>query len=133
MTKKAKTPDKPARRYDCDKDAKWGGYINIRMTDTMTDEYTEWVGALQVSVLTVAEEVLNEGMKIGFSYDVENNCVICSFTGRLVAEGQARYSINSRARDMIDSLQLMLWKHFFAARGEYGNYKPADDSGFSWG
>ena len=120
------------RRYDCREDSAWGGFINIRVTADMVADFEEWdsqQGALWPELL---EQVTAEGIKVGVSYDVANQCSIVSFSGALVASGGARYSTNSRARDFVSALRLMLWKHFFVARGDYGAYQPRTGD-FSWG
>jgi len=132
MTKKS-NGSKPALRFELDKDAKWGGFINVRMDEDMTNGFQSWFDQLDTSIDAVLDELIAWGLKVSYSFDAQNNCVICSFTGRLVEESQDRYVVSSRAATVLEAGALMCWKHLFVVRGDYGKYRPKTDSGFNWG
>jgi hypothetical protein len=119
--------------YWTDNDAAWGGFINIRLDDEQKSSFHAWFGEYSSTVAGFIEDVLAEGMKVSMSYDRENQCHIATFTGALVRNSNERYVTTSRAGTLNESLGLAVWKHFFLADGDYGNYKPRTSTLMSWG
>lgn len=131
--KRAEASETPLLRYECPKEAAWGGFINVRMDDAASAAFHSWFEEHAAEVAYVLEEIMVAGIKQSMSWDKTNQCWICSFSGALVAESRSRYVVSSRASTPQEALALMVWKHCFMVRGEYGNYRPRTDSGFSWG
>lgn len=114
-------------------EAKWGGFINVRLDDDQTEAFHAWDEENPTEGARVLEDVLGEGMKVGLAYDRENQCTIVSFTGALCAGSNERYCCTSRAGTIREAIQLAAWKHSELARGDYGNYSPRISTMMSWG
>jgi len=114
-------------------DAVWGGFINIRLDDEQKAAFHEWFSDNADTVTRMVDDVAIEGMKVGFSYDRENQCYIATFTGALVGGSNERYVVTSRAGTLVECLGLAVWKHFYIANGDYGNFKPRSSTLMSWG
>jgi hypothetical protein len=142
-TPRKKTPQKPqvqyeenvpaVGRYFTPNDAEWGGFINIRITDEQKEEFQTWAAQEGERLWDYIDELLGDSMKIGMSYDRENECVIVTFTGSIPSTlMDSRYVMTTRAGTLSECLQLAVWKHVILLRGDWGNYRPRN-SGVSWG
>lgn len=114
-------------------EAVWGGFINIRLDDEQKSSFHAWFEDNSPTVAGYVDDVLAEGMKVGISYDRENQCYIATFTGALVGNSNERYVATSRAGTLNECLGLAVWKHFIVANGDYGNFKPKTSTMMSWG
>jgi len=119
--------------YSLPGEAAWGGFINVRLDEEQKTSFLSWIASASEAVPSLVDDILGEGMKIGFSFDMEASCYIVSFTGALVGGSNERYSTNSRAGTLDEALALAVWKHFYLADGDYGNYKPRNGSLMTWG
>lgn len=123
----------PATGFHLDKDAKWGGFINIRMTDEQKLAFSSWYEDNLNVASQILDELLGAGMKVGFSYDAENQCYICTFTGKLLVSSDERYCVTTRAGTLVEVIALAVWKHVYLARGDYGGYKAKTGNFANWG
>lgn len=113
-------------------DAPWGGFINVRVDDEQKADYEVWLGEHPNECWVMLEDLLGEGMKVGFAYDRENECFILTFTGALVKGSTERYCLTTRAGTFGDVVALATWKHFQLLKEEYGSLK-ANGRKMSWG
>lgn len=129
------TPKEPVTQgaYWLPTEAKWGGFINIRLDDDQTAAFREWDSDNPGEGARVLEDAMGEGIKVGMSYDRENQCTIVTFTGALCAGSNERYCCTSRAGNIREAIQLAAWKHSQLALGDYGNYSPRSSTMMSWG
>lgn len=114
-------------------EAAWGGFINIRLDDEQKSSFLAWFEDNSSTVSGYVDDVLAEGMKVSLAYDRENQCYIATFTGALVSGSNERYVATSRAGTLNECLGLAVWKHFYLADGDYGNFKPKNSTMMSWG
>jgi len=114
-------------------EAAWGGFINVRLDDEQKQAFLAWLADNHQTVHVLLDDVLGQGMKVGFGYDRENRCYIVTFTGALVGGSNERYCATSRAGTLTECLGLAAWKHFYLCDGDYGNFKPRTSSMMSWG
>lgn len=114
-------------------DAAWGGFINVRLDDEQKQTFVAWFADAGSSIHQHLEDVLIEGMKVAFAYDRENQCYIVTFTGALVGNSNERYCATSRAGTLTECLGLAVWKHFYLADGDYGDFKPKTGQLNNWG
>jgi len=140
VARKAKTqtipseaPDTVQGMYWLPADAKWGGFINIRLPDDAKLAFNAWQEDFPSAGPEILDELLGEGVKVGLSYDRENECYICTLTGALVSGSNERYCCTSRASRLAEVINLAAWKHAYYAQGDYGSYKPSDKKLASWG
>lgn len=106
-------------------DAPWGGYINIRLTDTQVEAYRAWAAVEGAATWwNLFTELVDTGAKIGLVYDSENECYIASLTGRLLFEFESRYCMTARGATLEETVSLLVWKHFILAQGNYDDYRP---------
>jgi hypothetical protein len=139
MARKTKSPAKPKtdprelQPYWTPNDAEWGGFVNIRLDDSQREAYAEWEADNAQYAPQVVDELLAAGMKIGLSYDADNQCYICTFTGALVSVSDMRFVMTTRAGTMDEVLALSVWKHTQVAHGDYGDFRPRTGKFDSWG
>jgi len=140
MVARKKTPPAPPQdpeqlefSYLTDEGALWGGFINIRLSDEQKAAYHEWANHNDGDVPGLFVDLLGYGMKIGFSYDGENQCFVCTLTGRLCQSLPDRFVMTTRAGTYFDVLCLAVWKHYFLARGDYDNFQPRGGNFPVWG
>lgn len=113
---------KPFGRYWLPQDAKWGGFLNIRLTDAQKQEFRDWEAVSAPHVFGFLEDAASEGMKVGAAYDAENEAYIVTYTGALVSNSNERYCCTSRGGSLAEALSLAVWKHEVLAMGTYDNY-----------
>lgn len=129
------TPDKSVLHgpFWLPPEAKWGGFINVRLDEDQTAAFREWDSDNPGEGARILEDVMGSGMKVGMSYDQENQCTIVTFTGALCLGSNERYCCTSRAGNIREAIQLAAWKHSELARGDYGNYSPRASTMMNWG
>ena len=114
--------------------AEWGGFINIRLSETQKEEFFSWYEGNPVGVGAMLDDLLGSGAKVTLAFDAHNGCFIASVTGALLADSPGvRFVSTSRASTMTEVTALTVWKHFLLVRGDYGNYRPRDNNFMSWG
>jgi hypothetical protein len=118
--------------YYCDAEAAWGGFINVRLDDEQKEEFGVWYAENAANVGSFVEDILGEEAKVTLVYDRENECFVASVTGAIVGGSNERYVATSRAGTMIEVMGLLVWKHFFLADGDYGNYRT-NGTMMKWG
>jgi len=119
--------------YHSEPDAPWGGYINIRLEEAQKSAFFDWYAENAGQAPQILDTLLGDGMKVGLSYDRENECYITTFTGRLVGGSDARYCCTTRGGRLEEVLALACWKHVYVARGDYGNFRPRSGKLDNWG
>lgn len=133
--RKAKTTPKPKVEhgiYYCDPEAVWGGFINIRLDDEQKAEFFAWFAENSGGVAQLWEDILIQEAKTTQVWDTEHECYIITITGTLVQGSSERYVSTSRAGTLLETMALSVWKHFYLADGDYGNYRT-NGSMQSWG
>lgn len=115
------TPQKNTEqgKYWLPPEAGWGGFINVRLSDKQREDFHSWEAANAVHIAGYMDDHLGEGMKIAFAYDRENECVIVTYTGKLVAMSGDRFCATSRASTTQQALALAAYKHEVMAEGDY--------------
>lgn len=120
--------------YNLPNDAKWGGFINIRLDEEQKNSFLEWFADGSPHVEQSVDDMLAMGLKFSLSFDGTNQCVVCSVTGSLVgSDPEGRYTSTSRASSRNEALGLTVWKHYALCAGDYGNYSPKSSTFMSWG
>ena len=132
-TSNAQKPPIEQGIYHLDNEAAWGGFINIRLDEEQKSSFHAWFADNATTVAGYVDDVLAEGMKVSLAYDRENQCYIATFTGALVGNSNERYVATSRAGTLNECLGLAVWKHFYIADGDYGNFRPKTSTMMSWG
>lgn len=127
-----KTTPKAEGRWSTNNDSPWGGFINVRLDDEQKADYEVWVSENPNEPWRLLDDLLGEGMKVGFSYDSENECYILTFTGALVDGSTERYCLTSRAGTLPDVVAVGTWKHFVLLKQNYGDLR-ANGRKNNWG
>lgn len=120
------TPEKNVQqgRFWLPNEARWGGFINIRLSDEQKEEFHGWMEANKAHIAGYLDDHLADGVKFGASYDRENECTVVTYTGALVANSNERYCCTSRAGSLDVAIALAVWKHEVLAQGDYGGFSP---------
>lgn len=134
--KKAAVPpvDAPyVGKYWISSDAPWGGFINIRVDDAMATDFEAWWQTNRQEAWRAIDDLMGEGMKISFSYDNENECYICSFTGKGWDTSNSRWCMTTRAGTFDEVVALAVWKHVVLAELSWGDFLPKTGKKKQWG
>lgn len=102
--------------------AEWGGFINVHVDDQAKLDFSTWYEENVNVSAQILEELLGAGMKVTLAYDHENDCWLCSFTGKLLAESDQRFVTTTRAGSMAEVIALACYKHVYICRGVYQRY-----------
>lgn len=120
-------------RYAIENDAPWGGFINIKVEEAQTADFLNWWETNRQEAWRAIDDLMGEGMKISFSYDAENECYICSFTGKGWDTSLSRWCMTTRAGTFDEVAALAVWKHVVLADMQWGDYLPSGKKKMQWG
>lgn len=131
MPRKRSNSSAPAPRsvvpqpYKPVKDAQWGGFINIRLTDEDKVAFREWQRSERLSTGDLLDGCLRDGLQISFTYDSENWCYMVTLTGKGWLDSPLRCAMTTRGETFTDALDLALFKHLEMANEDWGQYKSS--------
>jgi hypothetical protein len=132
----AQTPPKsgkPLARYWLPSDAKWGGFINIKLDNSDREAFAVWHEMRGGDFWNILDDLLGQGMKVGFAYDADNECYVCTLTGRLLETDDSRFCMTTRAGTWEESVALAVWKHERTGNGFYDSFRPRTGKLDNWG
>lgn len=119
--------------YFTPNDAAWGGFINIRLSDTDKEQFSVWWASNPSEGGRILDDLVGAGVKFGLSYDAPNQCYVATITGALVEGSNERYCVTTRAGSLVEVVALMAWKHAILAKGDYGSFRPSNGKLMNWG
>lgn len=102
----------------------WGGFIAVSLSDEDKAAFAVWAEAERDAIWTMFDDLLGSGFKWGVSFDAENDCYIASLTGCGVVGTPLRWCLTARGGAWDAAVQLVLFKHYVLAQGDWGNYRP---------
>jgi hypothetical protein len=114
-------------------EAKWGGFLNVRLTDEQKEAFYRFAEENRGFAWQVLDNVLSMGAKLGVSYDRENQAYVVTLTGALVAGSNERYCTTSRAGTFDEALAVAMYKHDVLAAGDYSDFMPRTGTFKQWG
>jgi len=132
-TEAAKKLYRKKQPFACESTAAWGGWINIHLDETQKQAAQDWMEENSQHGGEMLGEIIGAGVKMTVAYDMEHDCWICSFTGALSLEDDARYTCTTRAGSMVDATLLATYKHVFVAKGDYTKFISSGDNFPVWG
>lgn len=111
---KTSRPKKQAQRQD------WAQaeFIRLELTDAQKTEARQWVSG-HSELLTLADEVIENGYKFTVKYDDYNNCVAVFLQPADGEHENAGYILTGRGSTVASSLREVLYKHFVALSGDW--------------
>jgi hypothetical protein len=95
--------------------------------------YHEWLQQEGSYWFALAEEAVDQGLKLGLSWDEDNTSFIASFTGCGVLGSSLRYCLTARSSKAEDAIALLVFKHVVMAKSDWGSYRPSNGKFDSWG
>lgn len=120
-------------KYWLPSDAPWGGFINVKLDEGQKDQFSTWFGQGEGLHFNMLDDALGDGLKVGFSYDRENECYITTLTGAGWEGCTDRYCLTSRAGTFDESVALSMYKHYIVCAGDWGDLRPRTGRKDSWG
>lgn len=114
-------------------DASWGGFINVTLTEADRDKFYEYLESGAIDPLTCLAELVDEGLKVGISYDFQDACYVLSMTGALLDVGGSRWCVTSRSPVLAECVILAFWKHFIFCERSYGDIYAVTGRKRTWG
>jgi hypothetical protein len=106
-------------------------FVNLKLTEEDRGTFTAWAEANNGDVLTYLEQLIGAGYKLSLNEDEENHCFIAAITGGQDNRDNRNKCMISRAPDLLDALQLALYKHFVLCNG--GNWGDSEKQDMTWG
>lgn len=131
MPRKRSVSSVPAPRsvipqpYKPTKDAQWGGFVNIRLTEEDKTDFRTWQRSDRQPTGDLLDGCLRDGLQVSFSYDSENWCYIVTLTGCGWTGSGLRCAMTTRGDSFSDALDLALYKHLELANEDWGQYKSS--------
>lgn len=124
---------KQQRTFHLAEGAEWGGFINIKLSEEQKEAFHAWHAGAGNEPALILDELLGAGMKVTLAYDRENECYICSYTGKLATFSSERFVTTTRAGTMSEVIALAVYKHAYIARGVYDDFMYTSKKAPNWG
>jgi hypothetical protein len=106
-------------------------FVNLRLTDEDKKEFSEWAYEHSSDVLTYLEQLIGSGYKLSLNEDEENHCFIAAVTGGQDNRDNKNKCLISRAPDLLEVLQIALYKHFVVC--DAGDWGATEKQDMTWG
>lgn len=107
-----------------DKEAEWGGFVNIPMTDKDKETYTAWFTVNETFLTESVAELVWAGLKLSVVFDCDNDCYIATFTGKGHPQFAMRMAMSARHRDLLNAIGLLVFKHYVMADRDWTQFTP---------
>lgn len=114
-------------------DAAWGGFLNLRLTDTEKSAFYQHCDNSPNWHWVELDEILSEGAKLSVAYDRVNESYVASLTGRLAQCCPERMCATARAGTLDEAVALIVYKHVILADGDWSAYRPRTQTLYQWG
>lgn len=88
----------------------WKGFVDAKLTPSEKDAFREWTVTFEQCWGRLVA-ALGDGYKVSLSYEEKQGFVSASLTGREGTGGNAGYCLVARARDEIQAIRLLIFKH----------------------
>jgi len=111
----------------------WGGYIDVRMDEENRRLWKDWDEANGGDVLGWLIDCIGQGLKLGGSWDGENNCYVSSLNGQGVKGSTKRFTLTARASSIPEAFSILCYKHYVLLEGDWGNFRPSQKNQRNWG
>jgi hypothetical protein len=106
-------------------------FVNLKLTDEDKEAFSKWVDDNNGDILTYLEQLIGSGYKLSLNEDEENHCFIAAVTGGQDNRENRNKCLISRAPDLLEVLQMALYKHFVVCNaGDWGDTEKQD---MTWG
>jgi hypothetical protein len=114
-------------------DLEWGGWIDIRMTPEMKEQYNLWAEEGQHVYWDELQDILARGLKHSLSWDKANNCFVAALTGQGSSTIEKRFTMTARSPHMAEAMMLLVYKHVVILKGDWGNFRFDQKYDLNWG
>jgi len=111
----------------------WGGYIDVRIDDTLKEDFNVWWEANSSDVWSWLIDCTIKGLKFGLSWDAENDCFVASLNGQGFVGDARRFSLTARADRPDKAYALLAFKHYVLLDQDWGNFKPSGKKKMDFG
>jgi hypothetical protein len=106
-------------------------FVNLKLSDDDKAAFSEWASESAGDTLTFLEQLVGSGYKLSLNEDEENHCFIAAVTGGQDNRDNRNKCLISRAPDLLEVLQMALYKHFVVCNaGDWGDTEKQD---MTWG
>jgi hypothetical protein len=106
-------------------------FVNLKLTEDDRKAFADWAETNSGDTLTYLEQLIGSGYKLSLNEDEENHCFIAAVTGGQDNRDNRNKCLISRAPDLLEVLQMALYKHFVMCNaGDWGETEKQD---MSWG
>lgn len=107
-----------------DKDADWGGFVNIPVSEQDKEKFNAWFTENEAVLVDALSDLIFAGLKFSCVFDADNDCFIATLTGKGSPGLPLRMAMSARAGDYVTGVGLLLYKHFILADSDWGQFTP---------
>lgn len=130
---KGKDNPNAGRKYYCEPEAAWGGYVDLKLEEDRRDAFADWFRETGDAAMHEIVDALAQGLGLGVKWDAANQCFIASFTGAGVSNSNERYVLSARSDQFSEALALLIYKHVVCMSGDWGDFRPRTGTLKQWG
>ena len=121
------------RKYYLPAEAKWGGFIDLRLDEQQKAEFLAWAAESPATWTDDLQEMLAEGLNLSIKFDAENSTFIASVMGAGITNSNERYCLTARSDVWTEALALVVYKHVVLMDGAWDDFLPKTGRLRQWG
>lgn len=106
-------PNRNTQKYQSD----WK-FVNIALSTADERDFTDWFARERNNFIAMLEDLMANTYKLSLSYDFDNTCFIATVSGTKSSTINAGSSISARSDDFLESICLVLYKHYVMCEGK---------------
>lgn len=91
-------------------------FVVINLNDAQKQDFVVWAEKNLKSIFKHVAELTQDGYKLSFSSDFENDCFIVSMTGSDTAPYNVKNCFSSRSQNLEEATLLAIYKHIVIAQ-----------------
>lgn len=114
-------------------DAKFGGYVDLRLTDDAREAFQIWIADPHNDCWKLLEDVVAEGMSFSLKWISESQTFLACLSGKGISNSNERYVLTARSPVSLEALGLAIYKHYELCRGSWDDFKPSTGQLSIWG
>lgn len=130
---KSKNNPNAGRKYYCEPDAPFGGYIDLKLDDDQHAAFDDWFLKENGKWLALLQDDVTEGLAFGSKWDASSQCFVATYSGCGITGSTERYVLTARASSFPEAMALLVYKHDVLMGRTWDDYKPSNQRLKAWG
>lgn len=115
--------------------AEWMSFVPCELKETQKPDFVRWFQTSERTVQDSLSDALGEGLKFALTYDVRNQCIVASLSGRPspARDYDWNATLTGRGGTISEAMAVVFYKHLVILEGDWFeclNNKPSGNFSF---